>query len=98
MDRFGPGGAGPEGTISRAILTIGDHSFMVFDSPPVHAFTFTPSISIFLNFDNEAELDQVWAALIDGGAALMPPGNYGFARRYGWPNDKFGVSWQLNLL
>jgi predicted 3-demethylubiquinone-9 3-methyltransferase (glyoxalase superfamily) len=28
---------------------------------------------------------------------LMPPANYGFSRKFGWVNDRFGVSWQLNL-
>ncbi|MEL6662392.1 MAG: VOC family protein, partial [Pseudomonadota bacterium] len=29
--------------------------------------------------------------------ALMPMDNYGFSQRFAWVNDKFGVSWQLNL-
>jgi predicted 3-demethylubiquinone-9 3-methyltransferase (glyoxalase superfamily) len=28
---------------------------------------------------------------------LMPPNNYGFSKKFGWLNDRFGVSWQLNL-
>jgi predicted 3-demethylubiquinone-9 3-methyltransferase (glyoxalase superfamily) len=27
----------------------------------------------------------------------MPTGNYGFSRRFAWLNDRFGVSWQVNL-
>ena len=37
------------------------------------------------------------AALSDEGAVLMPPGDYGFSRRFAWVNDRFGVSWQLNF-
>jgi uncharacterized glyoxalase superfamily protein PhnB len=39
----------------------------------------------------------LFAALEAGGRQLMPLGDYGFSRRFGWVNDRFGVSWQLNL-
>lgn len=71
--------------------------YRCIDSPPVHAFTFTPSTSSFIECDNEADIDRVYAALLEGGQALMGLGNYGFSRKYGWVNDRFGVSWQLNL-
>ena len=71
--------------------------YRALDSPPVHAFTFTPSISLFVECDSEAELDRLYAALVEGGGALMPLGSYGFSRKFGWVNDRFGVSWQLNL-
>jgi len=48
-------------------------------------------------FESAAELERVYAALADGGQALMPLGAYGFSTRFGWVNDRFGVSWQLNL-
>ena len=61
------------------------------------AFTFTPAISLFVECEDEAELDTAFARLSDGGAALMPPGDYGFSRKFAWLADRFGVSWQLNL-
>ena len=42
-----------------------------------------------------AELDALWARLLDGGAALMELGEYPFSRRYGWVRDRFGMTWQL---
>lgn len=36
-------------------------------------------------------------ALVEGGGALMPLGDCGFSKKFGWVNDRYGVSWQLNL-
>jgi predicted 3-demethylubiquinone-9 3-methyltransferase (glyoxalase superfamily) len=94
---WGPGGAGGEGKVQAGLFRVAGQVFRCFDSPPVHAFTFTPSFSIFVDCDDETELERLYAALIEGGAALMPIGEYGFSRRFGWVNDRFGVSWQLNL-
>ncbi|HEX4815113.1 MAG TPA: VOC family protein, partial [Nonomuraea sp.] len=62
-----------------------------------HGFTFTPSMSLYVTCDTEEEIDRRYAALVEGGAALMPLGSHGFSRKFGWVNDRFGVSWQLNL-
>ena len=71
--------------------------FSASDSGREHPFTFTPSMSIFVDCENPAELERIFAALSEGGQVLMPLDNYGFSRRFGWTNDRFGVSWQLNL-
>ena len=97
ITRWSAGGPGKEGTVMRASFTLNDVRFQANDSPAVHAFDFTPSMSIFVECDSEAELDRVFAALSDGGKTLMPLGNYGFSRKFGWCNDRFGVSWQLNF-
>ena len=62
-----------------------------------HAFTFTPSISLFVDFASADELGAAFANLSKGGKVLMPVDNYGFSRRFGWCVDRSGVSWQLNL-
>jgi predicted 3-demethylubiquinone-9 3-methyltransferase (glyoxalase superfamily) len=46
---------------------------------------------------SEAEFDEIAEELGKGGGVLMPPANYGFSRKFTWFNDRFGVSWQLNL-
>jgi predicted 3-demethylubiquinone-9 3-methyltransferase (glyoxalase superfamily) len=97
LDRWGPDGQGPEGTVQQATFSLAGQVFRCFDSPPVHAFTFTPSFSIFVDVSSAEELDRVFAGLADGGGVLMPVDDYGFSRRFGWVNDRFGVSWQLNL-
>ena len=44
-----------------------------------------------------ASLDATWAALADGGQVRMELGEYPFAGRYGWVEDRYGVNWQLML-
>jgi predicted 3-demethylubiquinone-9 3-methyltransferase (glyoxalase superfamily) len=97
VERYGPGEPGPEGSVKRAELTLAGHRLTCIDSPIKHAFTFTPSMSLFVECEDEAELDAAFACLSAGGTALMPLGNYGFSRKFGWVQDRFGVSWQLNL-
>lgn len=60
-------------------------------------FTFTPAISLSVQCHDEAEIDRLYAALKEGGTELMPLSTYGWSKKYGWVNDKYGVSWQLNL-
>jgi predicted 3-demethylubiquinone-9 3-methyltransferase (glyoxalase superfamily) len=97
LTRFGPDGTGVAGTVEQATFSIAGQVFRCFDSPPMHAFTFTPSFSIFVDVASAEELDRLFAGLSAGGGVLMPLGDYGVSRRFGWVNDRFGVSWQLNL-
>lgn len=97
VERYAAGDAGPAGTIKVATFTLCGREFMCADSPIAHGFTFTPSSSTFVDFESADEQDRVFAILANGGHTLMPLGNYGFSRRFGWLNDRFGVSWQLNL-
>ncbi len=67
------------------------------DSFVKHAFAFTPAFSLFLDCGSIEQIEQLFAKLSEGGSVDMPLGSYGFSRRFGWLNDRFGVSWQLNL-
>jgi predicted 3-demethylubiquinone-9 3-methyltransferase (glyoxalase superfamily) len=97
VEHWADGEPGPAGTIKVAAFTICGREFMCSDSPVKHAFSFTPSSSTFVDFDSVAELDRVFGILAEGGEVLMPLDNYGFSQRFGWVNDRFGLSWQLNL-
>jgi predicted 3-demethylubiquinone-9 3-methyltransferase (glyoxalase superfamily) len=97
VDRYGPGEPGAEGTVKTATFRLAGQEFLCIDSPVKHAFTFTPSISLFVDCESEAELERVFTQLSAGGQVLMPVANYGFSTKFGWTNDRFGVSWQLNL-
>ena len=87
----------PDGTVAMARLSVAGLEIMANDSPPVHAFGFTPSTSTFLTVEAAGEVDALAAALGEGGKLLMPPDDYGFSRRFAWAQDRFGVSWQINL-
>jgi predicted 3-demethylubiquinone-9 3-methyltransferase (glyoxalase superfamily) len=74
---------------------------MAISAGPI--FKFNPSISIMVNFDPSQDkdaakkIDEIWAKLIEGGKALMEIGKYPFSERYGWVQDKYGLTWQLIL-
>lgn len=91
----GPGGPDAEGTVQRALFTLNGQQYMAIDSFG-HNFTFTPAISLFVQCESEEELDRLYEKLMEGGTAAMPLGDYGFSKKFGWVQDRFGVSWQLN--
>jgi predicted 3-demethylubiquinone-9 3-methyltransferase (glyoxalase superfamily) len=95
--RYGANESGDEGTVMQATFSVKGQEFMCIDSNVKHQFSFTPSFSIFVTCDTEEEINNLYLKLSEGGQALMPIGNYGFSQRFGWLNDRFGVSWQLNL-
>lgn len=96
--RYGPNEAGREGSVFQATFSLKGQQFMCIDSSVKHNFTFTPSISLFINCETEEEVDRLFKELSQGGAVLMPLEPYPFSPRFAWVADKFGVSWQLNLI
>ena len=97
ITRYGPGETGAEGTVRHATFTLAGHEYMCIDSNVVHAFGFTPAISLYVQCDSADELERLFAALSEQGQVLMGLDSYGFSTRFGWVSDRFGVSWQLNL-
>lgn len=91
----------PSGDCDVVSFTLGGQPFKAISAGPL--FRFNPSVSFFANFDPSrdanarARLDALWAALVEGGQALMPLDEYPFSKRYGWVQDRYGVSWQLIL-
>ncbi len=83
--------------IMLAELDLAGLRVLVSDSAVKHSFDFTPSSSLFVDVADRAELERLVAELGEGGATLMPLGDYGFSTAFAWVNDRFGVSWQLNL-
>lgn len=55
-----------------------------------------PSISFFNTCESAEEVDRAWAVLLEGGKVLMPIDSYPWSGKYGWIEDRYGVSWQLS--
>jgi len=95
----------PSGDCDIVSFTLRGQSFMAISAGPV--FKFNPSVSFIVNFDPSREnppaggakenIDVVWKKLSEGGKVLMPIQEYPFSKRYGWVQDKYGLSWQLIL-
>ncbi|MCC5860182.1 MAG: VOC family protein [Ectothiorhodospiraceae bacterium] len=91
----------PSGDCDVVAFTLAGQSFMAISAGP--EFTFNPSISFIVNYDPAQDararehLDQAWTSLVDGGDVLMPLDEYPFSKRYGWVQDRYGLSWQLIL-
>lgn len=97
LTRYGPGAAGVEGSVMKAVFSIAGQTIVCIDSPVPHEFAFTPAISLFVDCACVEEIDRLSAALAADGSVLMPLGEYGFNRRFAWITDRFGISWQLDL-
>ena len=86
-----------EGKLQFGSLTLAGREFIFIDSPVPQDFGFTPAMSIFVECETSSELERLYESLAEGGQVLMPLDNYGFSQYFGWLNDRFGVSWQINL-
>jgi predicted 3-demethylubiquinone-9 3-methyltransferase (glyoxalase superfamily) len=96
--RYGAGEQEPEGTVKHAVFSLNGQEYMAMESSRDHAFTFTPAMSIFVKCETEEEIDELFEKLSKGGSVLMELNQYPFSKKFGWVQDKFGVSWQLNLV
>ena len=99
VSRFGKAGfdihGQPEGRVMTVEFDLGGHPMVALNGGP--HFRPTPAVSYFVVFEDEAALERAWAGLGAGGRVLMPLDAYDWAPRYGWLDDRFGVSWQLAL-
>jgi len=83
----------PSGDCDVVSFALAGYAFRAISAGPV--FKLNPSISFAVNCAMAEEVDALWAKLADGGQALMPLDTYPFNARFGWVQDRFGVSWQL---
>jgi predicted 3-demethylubiquinone-9 3-methyltransferase (glyoxalase superfamily) len=81
--RFGEGGPGKDGKFLTGTFQLDGQDFMVINAGP--RFKFTEAISLFVNCENQEEVDYFWEKLSEGGQKSQ----------CGWLKDKFGLSWQI---
>ncbi|OIK12072.1 hypothetical protein BIV60_16995 [Bacillus sp. MUM 116] len=91
----------PSGDSDIVSFELWGQKFMAISAGPY--FKINPSVSFIVNFDPSREkharekINEVWTKLSEGGKVLMPLDQYPFSERYGWIQDKYGLSWQLIL-
>lgn len=85
----------PSGDTDIVSFEVFGQAFMAISAGPL--FTFNPSISFLVACKSEEEVDRYWAALSAGGNVVMPLDSYPFSKRYGWTEDRYGLSWQISL-
>jgi predicted 3-demethylubiquinone-9 3-methyltransferase (glyoxalase superfamily) len=98
LEKYGEGDGELNGKVRLAMIEVFGQQVQMIDSPVAQNFDFTPSFSFYLNCDSEEELDMLTDKISAAGETLMPADNYGFSSRFAWVNDRFGVSWQLNVI
>ncbi len=83
IDRYGAAGPLPKGTVMTASFELEGQGFIALNGGP--EFKFTEAISLFVNCETQAEVDELWAKLSTGGEEGP----------CGWLKDKYGLSWQI---
>jgi predicted 3-demethylubiquinone-9 3-methyltransferase (glyoxalase superfamily) len=83
----------PSGTVEIFTIELLGQEFTLISAGPL--FKFNPSVSFLVACNTKEEVDELWGNLFNGGRALMELGAYPFSERYGWVQDKYGLSWQV---
>ena len=83
----------PSGDSDIVSFELSGQSFMAISAGPL--FKFTPAVSFHIKCRTKNEVDAIWKKLSAGGTVLMELGEYPFSEKYGWCNDRYGLSWQV---
>jgi predicted 3-demethylubiquinone-9 3-methyltransferase (glyoxalase superfamily) len=83
----------PSGDCDVVSFELAGLPFMAISAGPF--FKFNPSISFHIKCSTKEEVDAIWEQLSPGGKVLMPLDTYPFSARYGWLEDRYGLSWQV---
>ena len=83
----------PSGDCDLVYFELAGLPFMAISAGPL--FRFNPSVSFQVGCRTKEEVDALWEQLSQGGTVLMPLGAYPFSARFGWVEDRYGLSWQV---
>ena len=83
ISRYGDAGPGPAGSVLTVAFELEGQSFIALNGGPMYKFT--EAISLMVDCTTQAEVDELWDRLCDGGRP----------DRCAWLKDRFGVSWQI---
>jgi predicted 3-demethylubiquinone-9 3-methyltransferase (glyoxalase superfamily) len=83
----------PEGKLMTIEFDLGGQEFIGLNGGPI--FKFTPAVSFLIACKTKEEVEALWKKLSAGGTALMELGEYLFSEKYGWTQDRYGLSWQV---
>ena len=86
----------PSGTVGLLTIELLGQEFKLINAGPL--FTFTPAISFLVACDTKDEVGELWKDLTKNGTVLMELGEYPFSARYGWTQDRYGLSWQVMFI
>ncbi len=81
--RCGDAGPGPAGSVMSVTFVLDGQHFIALNGGP--HFTFNEAISMFVNCEDQREIDELWEILSEGGEK----------RDCGWVKDRYGISWQI---
>ncbi len=83
ITRYGDAGPGPKGSVMTMNFQLDGQHFIALNAGP--QYKFNPAISMFVDCEDQAEVDRLWSKLTDGGKEVQ----------CGWLEDKYGLSWQI---
>lgn len=83
------------GTVMTVDFKLSGQRFIALNGGP--HFKFTPAISFYVTCKTADEVDTLWQKLSERGEILMPLDTYDWSEKYGWVQDKYGLSWQISL-
>lgn len=84
ITRYGEAGPGPKGSVMTVVFELDGEQFIALNGGP--QYKFTEAISFSVNCKTQAEVDEFWEKLSQGGEEGP----------CGWLKDKYGLSWQIN--